>query len=694
VSRHRRRARPRRLLAALAAALLLTTAAPLAVAQEDGEQDESAEDVRLTLASQTTFVQPDGEFVMRLRAANADPGAELRVSVHSRLTSRSAFTLTTQGNRLGRQLRTTSADLDSLDQDSAGAITVRLGIQSASSPPTPDRLRLTTAGVYPIRVQLRTDEEVTAQLVTYLIRVPDDAAATPLRTALVVPVDAAPGLTPEGELQTAPATLDRVSTVVDALRGHAGLPLVVAPVPETIDSLAGGGAEDGGATIENLSQGLASRQLLGGPYVPIDLDAFVAAGLEAEAAAQLTRGADVVARLVQSRPDSRTYVSAERVTADGLARLRELGIDQVVLREDNLEPLDLTLTLTRPFEIEGTEGRLQRAAAADPGLARHFTTSDPVLGAHRLLADLSVLFFDAPGSATRGVVVVPPQRWTPTGPFLDALLSGLEQAPMLEPTTLDGLFEGVENETDDDGESIVRTLRRGDSDQLRLVATAVRDTRSRLDGFRSMIAVRDGTSQGEPQRGPARAVFDSLEKRLLVAEGERLTLADRRAYLAGVNATIDDQAGSVEAPQRQTVTLTAREGAIPLTFRNATGYPVQVRVQLDSAKLEFPEGSSGEFTLREANTTASFRVRARTSGAFPVDVSVSAPACCLDLAQARLTVRSTAVSGVGVVLSIGAAGFLMIWWLSHFRRVRRGRRLVGERERHGTARRRPEPDES
>ena len=38
--------------------------------------------------------------------------------------------------------------------------------------------------------------------------------------------------------------------------------------------------------------------------------------------------------------------------------------------------------------------------------------------------------------------------------------------------------------------------------------------------------------------------------------------------------------------------------------------------------------------------------------------------------------QSTAVSGVGVVLSVGAALFLMVWWARHWRRTRRSRKLV------------------
>ncbi|QXC59836.1 hypothetical protein KSP35_15825 [Aquihabitans sp. G128] len=41
------------------------------------------------------------------------------------------------------------------------------------------------------------------------------------------------------------------------------------------------------------------------------------------------------------------------------------------------------------------------------------------------------------------------------------------------------------------------------------------------------------------------------------------------------------------------------------------------------------------------------------------------------LAESRYRVRSTAVSGVGLLLTVGAGGFLALWWGRHWVRTRR-----------------------
>ena len=75
-------------------------------------------------------------------------------------------------------------------------------------------------------------------------------------------------------------------------------------------------------------------------------------------------------------------------------------------------------------------------------------------------------------------------------------------------------------------------------------------------------------------------------------------------------------------------------------------------------------------------TTQAIPVKARTSGAFQLTVRLRSPDGQLSLGATRFTVTSTVASGVGLLLSIGAGLFLALWWGSHWRTVRRARRLV------------------
>ncbi len=68
-----------------------------------------------------------------------------------------------------------------------------------------------------------------------------------------------------------------------------------------------------------------------------------------------------------------------------------------------------------------------------------------------------------------------------------------------------------------------------------------------------------------------------------------------------------------------------------------------------------------------------FDVRSRTSGTFPLEMTVRSADGSLRIAEGRFKVRSTVVSTVGIALAAGAAVFLAAWWLWEIRRRRRAR---------------------
>jgi hypothetical protein len=102
-----------------------------------------------------------------------------------------------------------------------------------------------------------------------------------------------------------------------------------------------------------------------------------------------------------------------------------------------------------------------------------------------------------------------------------------------------------------------------------------------------------------------------------------------------------------------------------------------VLVQLAaSPRLDFPQGTRIPITLEPGSTLVTLRVRAPVPGDTPFDVRVTSPDGGIELAQTRVTVRSTAVSGIGLVLSVGAGAFLLLWWFHHWHRARRERRAA------------------
>jgi hypothetical protein len=178
--------------------------------------------------------------------------------------------------------------------------------------------------------------------------------------------------------------------------------------------------------------------------------------------------------------------------------------------------------------------------------------------------------------------------------------------------------------------------------------------------------------------------YDLLDEQLLTANSADLRSSRQRTYVSGVERLVDRELGRIQTPAGGSIRLTARGGQIPVTFRNNTGYPVHVVATVRSDKLEFP-GGGGSHPLNEItrkldlirrNETVRFAVQTRASGAFPLLVTLQSPDGSLVVSHTQITVRSTAASGVGLLLSAAAGLFLLAWWGRHALHGRRARRLV------------------
>ena len=157
----------------------------------------------------------------------------------------------------------------------------------------------------------------------------------------------------------------------------------------------------------------------------------------------------------------------------------------------------------------------------------------------------------------------------------------------------------------------------------------------------------------------------------------------------GRDQAINGARDLVHLPANESITLTARKGSIPITLASSAPYTARVRIRLSSQKLAFhgigvvggscQPGASAEtcvVDLHNQNTTLKVPVEARTAGVYPLKIELISPDGGLPLATAQYTVRSTAASGVGIVLSIGAALLLVLWWGRDLHHGRRARRLV------------------
>ncbi len=624
----------------------------------------------IDFVAQTPYVAvADGQWGVRFKVTRptGPSNLEVAVSVYAAVAFRSEFQETLENRIFGEpELPVAVFPLGGLNPEPNGdysvAVTAGLGFRD---------------GVHPVRVELRDrdDFDVLDEFVTHLVYLPGEHIGPKLGVAVVLPIHDQPALQPDGTRRRPDETeLAGLALAIDAA---GSLPVSFVPTPETVASLVASNDPRAGVVLTSLREAVSDRSLIGGTYVPVSLPALSAAGLDDEVALQMERGTTTLSEVLRvPEPVSRTWVAQEPLDAASIDLLAgRYGVDQVVATEAGLSPIpDQLVTLTGPFQLDGERSTVH-GAAADAGLTAHFAGPDqegkanPALQASHLLADLAVLYLDLPGD-DRGVVALAPREWQPDRVFLDTFRAGLANHPVVAAIGLDDLFATVPDATDL-GEPLVRRPVVDPGGSLTGLVDEIRSVRRRLDALGSVL-------------GPTNAVSGNLGERLLVTESADFrSVRQREPYLAGVGDAIDEQLGGIVMPQDRSITLTSREGEIPVTFQNHTGHPVKVVVRMESDKLDFPGGARLEIDLTRLNTTHRFPVVARTSGTFPIRITLESPDGDLIVGRARLTVRSTATSGVGLAISIGAALFLALWWGRHSMKGRRARRLMEPSELEG-----------
>jgi hypothetical protein len=329
-----------------------------------------------------------------------------------------------------------------------------------------------------------------------------------------------------------------------------------------------------------------------------------------------------------------------------------------------LEPgVELTLSPPAAAAVQTASGQVP-AIAPDPILETRTEAlpEDPALAAMWTLGELAALYFEQP-SLDRGAALVISEDESPNIQFLRTLLRGLQPQPgvsFLRPTSATRVLFA---ETGPDDPPLEERRIQQSSRSASLSDQVAEEIQLAEEAFGRLESV-----EARPE------LLDQVRRSILLSESRYLLGREDLAldFLSSARRIVRSEFAKILPPDEEsTVTLTSRNGVIPLTIRSETDYPVHVRVALRAAKLQFLDGSSRDVTLQPPGQAFSFPVRTQASGRFEVRVEVLTPAGD-PIAASTIVVRSTAYNRVALVITIGAAVFLALWWGRRFLPRRRG----------------------
>lgn len=683
-------------LAAAVATLWLLVVSPVGVSAAASVGSTPS----LTLLSQTPTVAPPAPgdpatFALAVRVAGSAPsGATLGLSFYEKLSTQSGFAETLTGTPSGLLHTVAPQPLASLKRPGGGEqidVTVVAGTTSAPSgsttlnvsdlsrcPPLTDPEEC--SGVYPVVVQLfdSSGSEI-AHLNTYLVY-EETRSASPLVFSWVVPMGANVRIRSDGPITDAipplgAARVRDLAALSQELAANPGVQATVAPSPAVVERLRDDPSPEAASALRGLRTIAleGTHRLLAQPYVPVNLAQLAAAGVPSEIQGQKNRASAVMAPITvglsaAQAPSWQTWLATGPVGPSIAAGMRDVGSDSLVLPDSALASAteEDHATWTQPFSLTLGHGESVTAAVSDSMLSNLFTShpADPVLEANELLAGLAFIQSELPSAGGRGVIGVPPPSWNPDPRFVDALVSGLSNNPVVSTATLNGYFNEVQIGAN--GATTTRRLNDG-ADQLlsRAQAAAIATARTEISGFVDAV-------QGQPP------IENQLEDVLLSAESDQLSPDQQRAALAVFERHFEAELGNVQV-EKNSITLTAQTAAIPITIVSSAHYALRANLTLSSPKLEFPGGPTRDVLIDHPTNSAQVQVRARTSGDLPLSFTLSSPNGQLVIERGRFTVRSTATSIVGIVLTLVAAAVLIGWWGRTWLKGRRERRSRAQR---------------
>jgi hypothetical protein len=599
----------------------------------------------IELVDQTTWVQSGDRFEVSARVAGAPAGAALRLVVHDRLESRSGFRATLDGD-LGTVEQTLPPE--PLATSSAGT-----GIFSAGFAVGGDGQGLEGRGVYPVEVQLVDPQGnlLAPPVATYLMYLrPDTPSFAPLAVAVIVEVGGPPILQPDGSVRPTATTVHRAQERANLAAAARDVPFTLAPQPETLDGLANADGA-GRAAVDSLVKTTGDSPVLGRPYTDVDLEALQESGLTTEADEQVNAGTAGIRYRFGHEPVTGIWLSGPTFGSDGASEAAELGFDRAIVPPSAVEA---SAVPDAPVTLD--DGG-PRAMVSDPELAAHLLGDDSVVDAQRFLAELTIMWFERP-AIPRAVVIRVPGDADIEPSTVARALNGLTDGEAVQAATIDEVFDVP---ADPSGPATVSLVPHEVTDELSGIAAPLRRARRGVTGVAGTVASADG---------------GSLTRSLLLATGTATPEAQRPAYVERVNTELGSLSGAVVLPDQFRITLTSRTSTIPVNITNTLSQPLNVRIEFDSGQLEFLDGDIVTRELPPGVTRLDVRVRALTSGAFPMGITVRSPDSSIELDRTTFDIRSTAVTGVGFVLSIGAGLFLAVWWARHWRSSRRSRHLV------------------
>jgi Family of unknown function (DUF6049) len=678
--------------------VLLCVLAPLTLAAPPVLSAPALE-VRLSLVAQSPWVSPDHPAIhLRVRATNVGtvPVTDMSfgITVFTSAHTRTQYDQSLHADPTGAGAL--FANFDLVPGRLAPGATLPLALSGTTEAGVEQAiLQGDQTAVYPTKVELRSGEETVGELRSPIVFLHfpkhERIARTRLRLGwtfvLHRPVDLVPDGTAtfrDASLQDSVAPGGRLAREVQALADAANdpdrpQPMDVVWSPPLLSQLdlmrQGYWVENGGsrvhvpagqagsadaATVIDAMHRLARGPLVESaamPFAAPSVPALIQAGLGVDVPVQLSRGRDQVAAFLGKEPaDDIFWPPGSYLDQASLSTLSGRGVRTFILDSGLVSRPSQPKEFAQPATAALSNSLTTTATAIVPDdgiqaiLESPLPRRDVRLTVQAVLGELAQIWLEQPG-VPRAVALLASDRLDLPGGLFGPLLRIVGEAPFVQTQRLGAIVKNFPAKQDPPAQLVPH---RSPSFSIGYVE-ALAAARADIATYRSILV----TESPVPNR---------MEDTVLLAEGD--TFSDDQAYgeafVGGIRQRLQTLFQGIQPDTSRVVTLASGRGVVPLGVHNATDERVRVQIRLVSVRLD-PSSEAQTVQLRANSTTPMFfRVKSRTTGRFPVQVRVLTPEGAPLGDPYELVVRSTAYNLVALIVTVGAALFLLVWWARRF----------------------------
>ena len=538
-------------------------------------------------------------------------------------------------------------------------ITVELNTNS----PTNNSVFSEPGTVRPLIVKSYTSDQKNSETLVFpLIHLPKTEKLNTISLAFIFQINAKPPLQHDGTYIIDREAITQITNLVETLKNNPEIKITISLPPATLSSLSQSRNPKDELLLLDIKN-LAKTQLhiISSPFVTSDPEAWRLIDRFETYNDLLNRGDRQLTNQLQIEPDRSFSFVANSAVIETLDALNKVGIKTFITEFSHIDPTPENKI--DPFiSLQGDNGKVFKVFILDDTINFYLNKLENKNSDMQfLLGDLSLIAMDENKKEKNLIVKIPNDL---SGNLLNQFLTTLQNFPKINIKALPNLVDHAEKN------------QKVDKTKYVLWNKSPQDISTRAPNQNLAKAAIRAYSEviGKPHPNTS-FLYELLD----TTSASELNENDTSKYFTTIYEEIVKVIDGFTSPENQNVRLTSRKAELPFTLQNNLNHDANVVLILQSdGRISFPAGQTLEVKLNPGTNKIKIPVSSRASGDSQIRIGVRSPdkEHLLQLDSNSLLIRTTRLSGVGILLFVSAVFFLAFWWL----RSRRLRSIYRQEE--------------